>query len=532
MPKRSVNYEPLSPLSFLERTAYVFPEKVGVIYNDTTYTYLEFKDRVCRLATALKEHGIEKGDKVAFLCPNIPPLLEAHYGVPLLSAILVAINIRLASPEVEYILKDSGAKILFVDTEFANIIESIKDNIKDIMVVNICDVEDKVFDGPDYEEFIDVKPESFHFGIDDEILPITINYTSGTTGRPKGVVYSHRGTYLNALGEILEYGINSRSKYIWTLPMFHCNGWCHTWGVTAPGATHICLRRVVPEEIFKLIERHQATHLCAAPVVLSSMAAYAENNKVNIPKGFVINTAGAPPSPTVIKAMEGIGCSVTQCYGLTEVYGPHSVCEWKEEWDELPIDEKARIKARQGVPYITTVYMDVLDPTTMEPVPHDGKTLGEIVMWGNNVMLGYHNKPEETDQAFRGGVFHSGDLAITHPDGYVEIKDRLKDIIISGGENISSVEVENVLYEHPAVLECAVVAMPHEKWQEVPKAFVKLKEGMKVTPEELMEFCKQRIAKYKVPKEIEFVDLPKTATGKIQKHILREWAKKKIATKE
>jgi fatty-acyl-CoA synthase len=518
---RSVNYEPLTPIHFLDRSAYVFPEKTAIIYKDTTYTYAQFHDRVCRLATALKRKGVGKGDKVAVLCPNIPQVLEAHNGVPLLGGVLVTINIRLSPQEIAYILQDSGSKFLFVDTEFAGSIEPVMDQLQGIELVNVCDVKGKAFEAPDYEEFIDVEPEAFDFSVEDELQPITLNYTSGTTGRPKGVLYSHRGAYLNALGEILEYHIHSRSKYLWTLPMFHCNGWCHTWGVSAPGATHICLRRVVPEEIFAEISRHQATHLCGAPVVLSGMADYARKNTVDVPDGFIINTAGAPPSPAIIKQMEALGCSVTQCYGLTEVYGPHSLCEWKEEWDELSLEERAEIKARQGVPYITTQYMDVVDSNTMEPTPHDGQTMGEIVMRGNNVMLGYHNKPEETEQAFRGGWFHSGDLAVTHPDGYVQIKDRLKDVIISGGENISSVEVENVLYEHPDVLEVAVVGVPHEKWQEVPKAYITLKEGSETSQEDITEFCRQRIAKFKVPKEIEFSELPKTATGKIQKHKLR-----------
>ena len=519
---RSVNYEPLSPLHFLERSAYIYPEKTAVVYGDHSYTYATFKDRVLRMATALKQRGIGRDDKVAFLCPNIPPTLEAHYGVPLLSAVLVTINIRLSPREIAYIIQDSGSRMLFVDTAFAASIQPVVDEIKGVEIVNICDVEGKAFDGPDYEEFLDVTPQRFHFGVDDELQPITINYTSGTTGWPKGVIYSHRGAYLNALGEIIEYHIHHRSKYVWTLPMFHCNGWCHTWGVSAPGATHICLRNVVPEDIFSVIARHRATHLCGAPVVLAAMADYAAKNTVDVPEGFVINTAGAPPSPAIIRQMEAIGCEVTQCYGSTEVYGPHSLCAWKQEWDDLPVEERAKIKARQGVPYVTTNYMDVVDAESMAPIPHDGETIGEIVMWGNNVMLGYHNKPEETESAFRGGMFHSGDLAVTHPDGYVEIKDRLKDIIISGGENISSVEVENVLYEHPDVLEAAVVGIPHEKWQEVPKAFIKLKEGVSLTVDEIKDFCKERLARFKVPKEVEFTELPKTATGKIQKNKLRD----------
>ncbi|MFP4672779.1 MAG: acyl--CoA ligase family protein [Desulfohalobiaceae bacterium] len=521
----SVNYEPLSPLQFLERSAYVYPEKTAIIHGEQKYSYADFKDRVCRLATALKQRGVGKGDKVAFLAPNIPHVLEAHNAVPLLGAVLVTINIRLSAQEIKYILEDSGSKFLFLDSEFFSSVELVLSELQNLELVNICDVQGKAVDAPDYEEFLDVKPEEFRFGVDDELQPITLNYTSGTTGRPKGVLYSHRGAYLNALGEILEYHIQHRSKYVWTLPMFHCNGWCHTWGVSAPGATHICLRRVVPEDIFAAISKNRATHLCGAPVVLSAMADYASKNEVDVPDGFIINTAGAPPSPAIIKQMEALGCSVTQCYGLTEVYGPHSLCAWKEQWDELPLDERARIKARQGVPYVTTHFMQVVDTNTMEQVPNDGQTMGEIVMRGNNVMLGYHNKPEETEKAFQGGWFHSGDLAVLHPDGYAEIKDRLKDVIISGGENISSVEVENVVHEHPDVLEVAVVGAPHEKWQEVPKAYIKLKEGSLATAQEIQDFCRERIAKFKVPKEIEFLDLPKTATGKIQKHKLRDWNK-------
>ncbi|SFQ97449.1 acyl--CoA ligase family protein [Desulfoscipio geothermicus] len=522
---RQTNYEPLSPLSFLERSAFVYPEKKAVIYNDFTATYAEFKQRVEKFATALKQQGISKDDKVAFLCPNLPPLLEAHYAVPLVGGVLVSINIRLSSQEVAYILQHSESKMLFIDTEFAGVIKPILDEIKDIKIVNICDVQPKAFDGPDYEEFISVEPEEFFFGVEDELQPITLNYTSGTTGKPKGVLYTHRGAYLNALGEILEFGCNSSTTYLWTLPMFHCNGWCFTWGITAAGGTHVCLRKVVPEEIYRQIEIQEVSHLCAAPIVLIGMANYKGIGEVKMKRHLNIMTAGAPPSPTVIKNMEAVGCTVTQTYGLTEVYGPHSICEWKPKWNELEVEERARIKARQGVPYITSVYMDVVNPATMEPVPHDGTTIGEIVMRGNNVMAGYYKQPEETEQAFRGGWFHSGDLAVTHPNGYVEIKDRMKDIIISGGENISTVEVENVIYQHPDVLEVAVVAIPHEKWGEVPKAFIYLKEGANPTKEEIIEFCRERIARFKVPKEIEFGELPKTSTGKIMKYKLRskEW---------
>lgn len=522
---RSTNYEPLSPLSFLERSAFTFPDKKAVVYNDFEITYREFKSRVQKFATALKAQGIGKGDKVAFLCPNIPPLLEAHYAVPLLGGVLVSINIRLSSQEIAYILQHSESKMLFIDSEFANVINPILGQLGNIKIVNICDVQTKAFDGPEYEEFIDVVPKDFYLGVEDELQPITLNYTSGTTGKPKGVLYTHRGAYLNALGEILEFNCNSSTNYLWTLPMFHCNGWCFTWGITAVGGTHVCLRKVVPEDIYRQVEEQEISHLCAAPIVLIGMANYSGKDDVQIKRHLNIMTAGAPPSPTVIKNMEAVGCTVTQTYGLTEVYGPHSICEWQSQWDSLDVDERAKIKARQGVPYITTTFMNVVNPSSMEPVPHDGETVGEIVMRGNNVMAGYYEQPEATEQAFGGGWFHSGDLAVTHPNGYVEIKDRMKDIIISGGENISTVEVENALYQHPDVLEVAVVSKPHEKWGEVPKAFITLKEGANPSKEQIVEFCRERIARFKVPKDIEFGELPKTSTGKIQKFKLRakEW---------
>jgi len=523
---RATNYEPLSPLSFLERSAFTFPDKKAVVYNDFEITYREFKNRVQKFAAALETEGIGKGDKVAFLCPNIPPLLEAHYAVPLLGGVLVSVNIRLSSREIAYILQHSESKMLFIDTEFANVIKPVLGQLGEIKIVNICDVQqDKAFDGPEYEEFIDAAPRDYYLGVEDELQPITLNYTSGTTGQPKGVLYTHRGAYLNALGEILEFGCNSSTNYLWTLPMFHCNGWCFTWGITAAGGTHVCLRRVVPEDIYKQVEEQEISHLCAAPIVLIGMADYSGKNDVQLKKPLNIMTAGAPPSPTVIKNMEAVGCTVTQTYGLTEVYGPHSICEWQSQWDALDVDERAKIKARQGVPYITSTFMNVIDSFSMEPVPHDGKTVGEIVMRGNNVMAGYYKQPEATEQAFAGGWFHSGDLAVTHPNGYVEIKDRMKDIIISGGENISTVEVENVLYQHPDVLEVAVVSKPDEKWGEVPKAFITLKEGASPSQEQIMAFCRERIARFKVPKEIEFGALPKTSTGKIQKYKLRakEW---------
>ncbi|MEW6274457.1 MAG: acyl--CoA ligase family protein [Bacillota bacterium] len=526
---RNVYYEPLTPLSFLNRSAFVFREKTAVVHGEKRYSYTQFFERVNRLASALKKAGIAKGDKVAFISPNFPPLLEAHYGVPLAGAALVAINIRLSSREIAYILNHSEAKALFVDNEFAHLITPIRDEIPGVKTfVNICDVSaDRPLDGLEYEEFLAAgAPEPLPSPVEDEMEIITINYTSGTTGLPKGVMYHHRGAYLNALGEALEHKMDSSSVYLWTLPMFHCNGWCFTWGVTAVGGTHVCLRKVVPEEIYRLIEQEGVSHLCAAPTVLIAMSSYPRAKECKMKRKLNVITAGAPPSPTVIKNMESIGAQVTHVYGLTEVYGPHSICEWHPRWDGLSGDEKATIKARQGVPYVHAEFMDVVEPASMKPVPHDGQTMGEIIMRGNNVMLGYYKQPKETDEAFRGGWFHSGDLAVVHPDGYVEIKDRMKDIIISGGENISTVEVENCIYQHPDVLEVAVIAVPDPKWGEVPKAFVVPKPGTNPTAEDIINFCRERIARFKVPKAVEFGELPKTSTGKIMKYKLREkeWA--------
>ncbi|MFZ5632517.1 MAG: acyl--CoA ligase family protein [Bacillota bacterium] len=522
---RAVYYEPLTPVSFLRRSAAVFPGKTAVVYNDRRFTYAQFYERVNRLASALGKLGTGKGDKVAFLCPNTPPMLEAHFGVPLLGGVLVSINIRLSSREIAYILNHSDSRALFVDAEFAGLIDQIKGEIPNIKtIVNICDgVAEKPLDGPEYEEFLLTgDPRPFPCPAEDELENITINYTSGTTGLPKGVMYSHRGAYLNAVGEVMEHKMTSDSVYLWTLPMFHCNGWCFPWAVTAIGATHVCLRRVVPEEIYRLVEQEGVSHLCAAPTVLIAMAGYPRAKECKMKTTLNVITAGAPPAPTVIKNMESIGAVVTQVYGLTEVYGPHSICEWQREWDALDAEERARIKARQGVPYINAEFMTVVNPADMAEIPADGMTIGEIVMRGNNVMLGYYKQPKDTEEAFRGGWFHSGDLAVKHPNGYVEIKDRMKDIIISGGENISTVEVENVIYQHPDVMEVAVVAVPDPKWGEVPKAFVVPKPGTNPTAEDIVNFCRERIARFKVPKHVEFGELPKTSTGKIMKYRLRE----------
>jgi fatty-acyl-CoA synthase len=520
----NVSFTPMTPLNFLRRSTFVYPDKTAVVNGKQRFTYSELNARVNRLATALQASGIEKGDRVAFLAPNISPLLEAHYGVPLAGAILVAINIRLSSREVAYILNHSGAKILFVDTAFAQIVEPILDQLETVKsIVNIRDCDEgNELDGILYEDFLQKgSPEDIPIPVEDERDTITINYTSGTTGMPKGVMYTHRGAYLNALGEALEMNMNVYSNYLWTLPMFHCNGWCFTWGVTAVGGTHVCLRAVVAKDIYRLIEEEDISHFCAAPTVLITMASDPSAKELKLNRRLHIVTAGAPPSPTVIKNVEQIGAEITHVYGLTETYGPHSICAWQPKWDVLNPDERAKIKSRQGVPYITTFEMRVVN-YHMQDVPADGNTMGEIIMRGNNVMKGYYLQPEATQAAFSGGWFHSGDLAVMNPDGYIEIKDRKKDIIISGGENISTVELENLIFQHPDVLEVAIVAVPHEKWGEVPKAFVVPKPGTNPTEDDIIEYCRANIARYKCPKSVEFGELPKTSTGKIKKYVLRE----------
>jgi len=521
----SVNYDVLTPVRFLERTAVVYGDKTAVVHGDIRRSYDEFYRRVRDLAAALADAGIQKGDKVAFLSPNIPPMLEAHFAVPMVGAALVTINIRLSPGEVGYIINHSESKMVFVDNAFAELIEPVMDELPHVKrIVNICDASDDMpLPGTDYETFLaGGEGKEAPFRVEDEREVATINYTSGTTGQPKGVMYHHRGAYLNALGELIEFGLNADSVYLWTLPLFHCNGWCFPWAVTAAGGTHICLRRVEPQEIYNKVETEKVTHLCAAPTVLIGLSAHATENHITLGHPLEIMTAGAPPAPQVILNMESVGANITQTYGLTEVYGPHSICKWQDRWNDLSAEEKAKIKARQGVPYIHSIHMDVVDPKTMASVPRDGKSIGEIVMRGNNVMLGYYKDPKATSEAFSGGWFHSGDLAVMHPDGYIQIMDRKKDIIISGGENISTVELENTIYRHPDVLEVAVVSTPDPKWGEVPKAYVTPRPGAEATEEDIIAFCKQQIARFKAPKYVVFGELPKTATGKIQKYKLRE----------
>ena len=520
-----VSYQGLSPLTFLERSAFVYPDKTAVVYNEERYTYAQLSNRVRQLAGALAKVGVQKDDKVAFLVPNIPPMLEAHFGPLRLGAILVALNTRLSSRELGYILNHSEAKVLVFDSELAPVVRGFKDDVPGIKTyVQVVDIAPKADDiqGPDYESFIaSAASEDHRVELDSELDTIAINYTSGTTGMPKGVEYHARGAYLAAIAEILEMGMSWRSTYLWTLPMFHCNGWCFTWGATAVAATHVCLRRVSPEQVYQLIHEEGVTNLCAAPTVLTSLYSSPIAKEQDL-SGLTIGTAGAPPAPHVIRTIEGMGARLLHLYGLTETYGPHTICAEQPGWDLLSADELAVAKARQGVSFIMTEPgLRVVDEQ-MRDVPRDGGTMGEVIMRGNNVMSGYFKEPEMTAKAFQGGWFHSGDLAVWHPDGYIELRDRAKDVIISGGENVSSQEVEKVVMEHPAVLEVCVVGVPDEKWGEVPKAFVTPSPGAQVTGEEIIQFCRDRIAHFKCPKYIEFGELPKTATGKIQKFLLRE----------
>jgi fatty-acyl-CoA synthase len=504
----------LTPLLFLERSAAVFPDKEAIVYGDLRLDYRQFADAVTRMARALQASGIGPGDRVAFLMPNLPELLMAHFAVPLLGAVLVAINIRLSAPEIEYILDHSGSSLLIADPSLLESMDDFKPPpaVKETIVV-----------GRDFDEFLSRgSDEPLPWRIDDEHRPISINYTSGTTGRPKGVQYTHRGAYLNALAELIHSHHDSNSVYLWTLPMFHCNGWCTTWALTAIGGTNVCLRAVDPALVWELIASEGVTHLNAAPTVLISLANHPAAKRVD--RRFVVTTAGAPPSPTLIGQMSDLGAEVVHVYGLTETYGPYTVCEPQSGWEEGV--DRIKLMARQGVAYLGADPIRVVDED-MNDVAMDGNTMGEVVMRGNNVMSGYYNDPEATARAFRGGWFHSGDLAVWHPDGYIELRDRQKDIIISGGENISTIEVEQAIASHPAVMECAVVAMPHDHWGERPKAFVVLKPGEQVGGGELIDHVRKRLAKFKAPEEVEIIEaLPKTSTGKIQKYVLREqvWA--------
>ena len=525
----SANFDPLSPLAFLARTLRVFPDKEAALYGDRRWTWRELGGEIARMAGALRRAGVGPGDRVAFLAPNVPALLAAHFAVPQLHAALVAINTRLQAAEVGYILEHSGAKVVLVDPELAPAVSQIPRVLpaKPLFV----NVEDPIggatgapLDGPTFGEFA-AGADELPLGndVDDEHRVLAINYTSGTTGRPKGVLYTHRGAALNALAALAIHGMGRDTTYLWTLPMFHCNGWCFPWSVTAAGGAHVLLRRVDPAEILRRIRRDGVTHFCGAPTVLLMIAEHPDAQGVRFDPPVRVATGGAPPSPTILARMEQLGVRVTHLYGLTETYGPHTTCEMQRGWEGLDVEAKARVMSRQGVPTHTASHVRVVDER-MNDVPADAATLGEVVMRGNNVMAGYYADSEATAKAFEGGWFHSGDIGVVHPDGYIELRDRKKDIIISGGENISTIEVEHTLVQHPAVLECAVVSMPDERWGEVPKAYVALRPGHAATEAEVAAFCRERLAHFKCPKSIEFVELPKTSTGKIQKFKLREMA--------
>lgn len=526
----SANHEPLSPISFLRRAAEVYPDRVAVVHGPVRYTYAELYKRCRRLASALTNLGVVAGDTVAVLAPNIPAHLEAHFGVPMTGAVLNAINTRLDASAIAFILDHGEAKVLLVDPELSDIARAaLEESGRNIFVV---DIDDALAPDADpigkicYEAFLGSgDPNYVCPTIADEWQAISLCYTSGTTGNPKGVVTHHRGAYLNAIGNMMAWGMTPNPVYLWTLPMFHCNGWCFPWTITALCGTHVCLRKVDPEAIYTLMKTEGVTHFCGAPTVLNMLVNAPGEQRAGLQSGIKAMTAGAAPPAAVIETMEGMGIAITHTYGLTEVYGPCVVCAWHDEWDDLPMDQQAMLKARQGVRYSVVEGLEVMDPETMESVPTDGKTIGEVMFRGNVVMKGYLKNPRATQESLKGGWFHSGDLAVKHPDGYVEIRDRSKDIIISGGENISTIEVESTLFKHPAVLEAAVVAKPDDHWGETPCAFVTLKAGQSVTEDEIIAFCRENMAKFKVPRAVVFDDLPKTSTGKIQKFVLRERAK-------
>ncbi|MEE9281567.1 MAG: acyl--CoA ligase family protein [Myxococcota bacterium] len=527
LPHADVFKDPLTPVVMLERTLRVFPGRPAVIHGDLRWTYEQLGREVGRLAGALRRAGVEAGDRVAILSPNTPWHLAAHFAAPLLQAPLVSINTRLAAPEIAYILQHSGAKVLLVDSELAPPLDRVRDQLGSVeSVVEIADAGVPVRDGEEsYADFVEGAPlVEIANPVADEDTLLSINYTSGTTGMPKGVMYTHRGAYLNAMGEVAALGLSKQTVFLWTLPMFHCNGWCMPWAVTAAAGTHLCLRAIDPPEIFRLIPEHGVTNFNAAPTVLLMLASDPAAAGVRFDPPIHVCTGGAPPSPTLLERMERLGVRITHLYGLTETYGPHVLCEMQSEWEGLDSARRAKVMSRQGVPYPHAIYLRVVDES-MKDVPADAKTMGEVVMRGNNTMCGYYEDPEATAQAFAGGWFHSGDVGVMHPDGYIELTDRSKDIIISGGENISTIEVENTLYQHPDVLEVAVVSMPHPKWGEVPKAFITLKPDASPTAGSVIAWTRERLAHFKCPKAVEFGELPKTATGKIQKFKLRdrEW---------
>ncbi len=528
--KNPANYVPLSPLTFIERAASVFPRNTSIVHGDDRYTWAETYTRARRLASALTTRGIGLGDTVSIMGFNTPQMYEAHFGVPMTGAVLHSINTRLDADTIAFQLQHAEAKILLTDTEASATIRDALAQLENPPLV--IDIVDPYSDGGDclgeldYEALLaEGNPDFVWQPPADEWQAITLNYTSGTTGNPKGVVYHHRGAYLNAVSNIVDGNLGQHPVYLWTLPMFHCNGWCFPWTLAAVAGTSICLRKVRADLIYELIEQEGITHYCGAPTVHYMLVNAPDELRAKKQHRIHGLVAAAPPPAAVLQKMAENDFEITHVYGLTETYGPATLCAWHDEWNELPIEEQARLKSRQGVRYLMLEALTVLDPLTMQPVPADGETLGEVMFRGNNVMMGYLKNPEASAKAFADGWFHSGDLGVMHPDGYIELKDRSKDIIISGGENISTIEVENVLYRHPAILEAAVVARPDEKWGETPCAFVVLRDGATVTAAEIIEYCRGNMAHFKAPRMVVFGELPKTSTGKVQKFVLREQAK-------
>ena len=529
--KNLANFQPLTPLSFLERAARVFPDHVAIVHGSLRRPYRELHERTRRLASALTRRGIRRGDTVAAFLANTPAMLECHYGVPMSGAVLNTLNTRLDSAIIAFALEYGNAKLLITDREFAPIVKPALEMSK--VKPLVIDYDDPEYDGPgerlgslDYEAFLAEGDPGYERSHPiDEWDAITLNYTSGTTGNPKGVVYHHRGAYLVGLGNVVTCAMGKHPVYLWTLPMFHCNGWCFPWSISVVAGTHVCLRQVRAKTMYELMAAHGVTHLCGAPIVMATLLSATPSERKPLGATVQFFTGGAPPPEAVLLAMREAGFEVTHLYGLTETYGPAVINDWHHEWNTLPVADWSARKARQGVPYIPLEALAVKDPATMEDVPADGTAIGEVMFRGNIVMKGYLKNPKATDETFAGGWFHSGDLGVMHPDGYMQIKDRAKDIIISGGENISSIEVEDTLYKHPAVQTVAVVAKPDDKWGETPCAFVELREGRSATAEELLQWCRDHLAHFKCPRYVVFAKIPKTSTGKIEKFKLRGTAK-------